>query len=72
MKIKKEEEYDFAENLMKGIKKENIENPKKPDVYGPLGLFDDNTIINFPSFDFDKERKKDEKKKIKVKMKLIN
>ena len=73
VKIKKEEEYDFAENLMKGIKKENIENPKKPDVYGPLGLFDDNTIINFPSFDFDKERKKDEKKKkIKVKMKLIN
>ena len=63
VKIKKEEEYDFAENLMKGIKKENIENPKKPDVYGPLGLFDDNTIINFPSFDFDKERKKDEKKK---------
>ena len=65
VKIKKEEEYDFAENLMKGIKKENIENPKKPDVYGPLGLFDDNTIINFPSFDFDKERKKDEKKKNK-------
>ena len=58
VKIKKEEEYDFAENLMNGIKKENYEIQKLPGIYDELGLIDDNNIINFQSFDFDKERKK--------------
>lgn len=56
--IKKEEEYNFAENLMEGIKKENIDIPKIPGLYNNLGLGNDNNIISFPSFDFDKERKK--------------
>ena len=59
--IKKEEDYDFAENLMKGIKKENIEIPKIPGLYNILGLAEENNIINFPSLDFDKERKKNNK-----------
>ena len=53
VKIKKEEEYDFTENLMKGIKKQNIEIPKIKGIYE-----NDDNILNFPSFDFDKERKK--------------
>ena len=57
VQIKKEEEYDFTENLMKGIKKQNIEIPKLKGIYD-----NDDNIINFPSFDFDKERKKNENK----------
>ena len=56
--IKKEEEYDFAENLMENIKKENIDIPKIPGLYNILGLGDDNNIISFPSLDLDKESKK--------------
>ena len=50
VKIKKEEDYDFTENLMKGIKKQNIEIPKIKGIYE-----NDDNILNFPSFDFDKE-----------------
>ena len=53
VKIKKEEEYDFTENLIKGIKKTNIEIPKIKGIYE-----NDDNIINFPLFDFEKERKK--------------
>ena len=58
VQIKKEEDYDFAENLMKGIKKDKYELPRIPGMYENLGLNDDNNIINFPSFDPDKEIKK--------------
>ena len=61
VQIKKEEEYDFAENLIKGIKKENINIPKIKGLYDNLDLNEDNTIINFPLFDFDKERKQKNK-----------
>ena len=54
VKIKKEEEYDFTENLIKGIKKQNIEIPKIKGLYEN----NDDNIIFFPSFDFDKEKKK--------------
>ena len=58
VKIKKEEEeYDFAENLIKGIKKENIVIPKIQGIYESLGINDENNIIVFPSFDFDKIKK---------------
>ena len=57
VKIKKEEEFDFAENLIKGIKKENIEIPKIQGIYENLGINDDNSIIIFPSFDYDKIKK---------------
>ena len=64
VKIKNEEEYDFADNLMKGIKKENYNVPKIQGLYDNLELNDENSIIIFPSFDFDKERKKNENKNI--------
>ena len=58
VKIKKEEEdFDFAENLIKGIKKQNIVIPKIPGIYENLGINDENNIISFPSFDFDKIKK---------------
>ena len=60
VKIKNEEEYDFAENLIKGIKKQSNEIPKIKGIYESPGINDDNNIINFPLFDFDKERKKNE------------
>ena len=48
---------------MEGIKKEKIDIPKIPGLYNILGLGDDNNIISFPYFDFDKERKKNIKNK---------
>ena len=71
VKVKKEEEYDFTENLMKGMRKENIDNTKIPGVYDVFELTDDNTLINFPSFDFDKEKKKnDDAKKNKEEIEI--
>lgn len=56
----KEEEYDFTENLMKGIKKEIVV-PKIEGLYD-LEINEENSIINFPTFDFEKERKKTKNK----------
>ena len=44
VKIKKEEDYDFTENLMKGIKKENIQDPKMTGIYDAFGITDDNLL----------------------------
>jgi len=57
----KEEEYDFTENLMKGIKKEIVV-PKIEGLYDNLEVNEENSIINFPSFDFEKERRKSKNK----------
>ena len=46
--------------LIKGIKKQSNEIPKIKGIYESPGINDDNNIINFPLFDFDKERKKNE------------
>ena len=58
----KEEEYDFTENLIKGIKKEIVV-PKIKGLYDNLEINEENSIINFPNFDFEKERKKSKNKK---------
>ena len=58
----KEEEYDFTENLIKGIKKE-IVIPKIEGLYDHLEINEENSIINFPNFDFEKERKKSKNRK---------
>ena len=58
VEIKKEEDYDFAENIMQSIKKENFNNPKIKGLYENLN---EENIIKFPSFDFDTIKRKENK-----------
>ena len=63
VEIKKEEDYDFAENIMKTLKKDNFNIPKIKGLYENLN---EDNIINFPSFDFDKERKNNNRKENEI------